>query len=118
IAVGRAIVVPAVRPFDSEIKPAFDPAAADGTILVSRADPALRAIRADGGVMFYAPVSTGSIHDPLPTGDYKVRGLRWRPVFHYNPSMFWDAKDGDENAAIKPGPNNPVGVVWIALDLP
>jgi lipoprotein-anchoring transpeptidase ErfK/SrfK len=115
---GRDIMVPDVTPFDPDIKPAFDPTAADATIVVSRSDSALRVVRADGTVVFYAPVSTGSIHDPLPTGDYKVLGSRWQPVFHYNPSIFWDAKDGDEKAAIKPGPNNPVGVVWIALDLP
>src|SRR5262249_44485443 len=115
---GRDIMVPDVTPFDPDIKPVFDPIAADATIVVSRSDSALRVVRRDGTVVFYAPVSTGSIHDPLPTGDYKVLGLRWRPVFHYNPSIFWDAKDGDEKAAIKPGPNNPVGVVWIALDLP
>ncbi len=114
---GREIRVPAVAPFNPDIKPTFDPAAADVTILVSRDDSALRATRADGTILFYAPVTTGSVHDPLPSGDYKVLGLRWRPDFHYNPDLFWDAKEGDEKATIKPGPNNPVGVVWIALDL-
>ncbi len=114
---GREIRVPAVRSFNPDIKPTFDPAAADVTILVSRDDSALRATRADGTILFYAPVTTGSVHDPLPSGDYKVLGLRWRPAFHYNPDLFWDAKEGDEKATIKPGPNNPVGVVWIALNL-
>jgi lipoprotein-anchoring transpeptidase ErfK/SrfK len=68
-------------------------------------------------VMFFAPVTTGSVHDPLPTGDYKILGLSWRPTFHYNPDLFWDAKEGDEKATIKAGPNNPVGIVWIALSL-
>jgi lipoprotein-anchoring transpeptidase ErfK/SrfK len=114
---GLEIRVPAVAPFNPDIKPTFDPAVADVTILVSRHDSALRATRADGTVVFYAPVTTGSVHDPLPPGNYTVLGQRWRPDFHYNPDLFWDAKDGDENATIKPGPNNPVGVVWIALDL-
>lgn len=114
---GREIRVPAVTPFNPTSKPTFDPAAADVTILVSRADSALRATRANGAVLFYAPVTTGSIHDPLPSGDYKVLGVRWLPAFHYNPRLFWDAQEGDEKATIKPGPNNPVGVVWIALNL-
>jgi len=113
---GRDIRVPAVTPFNPDTKPTFDPAAADVTILVSRDDSALRATRADGTILFYAPVTTGSLHDPLPSGDYKVLGLRWLPAFHYNPNLFWDAKEGDEKATIKPGPNNPVGVVWIALN--
>ena len=117
IVQGGEIRVPAVTPFDADSKPTFDPAAADVTILVSRRDSSLRATRADGTLLFYAPVTTGSVHDPLPSGDYKVLGQSWRPTFHYNPSLFWDAKDGDEKATIKPGPNNPVGVVWIALNL-
>jgi lipoprotein-anchoring transpeptidase ErfK/SrfK len=46
-----------------------------------------------------------------------VTGVGWHPVFHYNPDLFWDAKPKDEKATIKAGPNNPVGVVWIALNL-
>ncbi len=114
---GTSIRVPAVTPFNPVLKPAVDPAAADVTITVSRSDSSLRATRADGTILFYAPVTTGSVHDPLPTGDYKVLGLRWRPSFHYNPDLFWDAQDADEKATIKPGPNNPVGIVWIALNL-
>jgi lipoprotein-anchoring transpeptidase ErfK/SrfK len=114
---GREIRVPGVTPFDPDVKPTFDPAAADVTISVSRAESALRATRADGTLLFYAPVTTGSVHDPLPTGRYKVLGLRWHPDFHYNPRLFWDAKKGDEKSTIKPGPNNPVGIVWIALNL-
>jgi lipoprotein-anchoring transpeptidase ErfK/SrfK len=62
-------------------------------------------------------VTTGSVPDPLPSGDYKVLGVSWHPTFHYNPDLFWDAKEGDEKATLKPGPNNPVGVVWVALNL-
>jgi peptidoglycan LD-endopeptidase LytH len=92
IVEGREIRVPAVTPFNSDIKPPTDPAAADVTILVSRHDSALRATRADGTIIFYAPVTAGSLHNPPPTGDYKVLGLRWLPAFHYSPFLFWDAK--------------------------
>jgi lipoprotein-anchoring transpeptidase ErfK/SrfK len=114
---GRTIRVPAVKPFDPDNTPTFDPAAAGVTILVLRDESALRALLADGSTLFYAPVTTGSVHDPLPVGAYKVTLLRWRPPFHYDPTLFWNAKDGDEKATIKPGPNNPVGVVWIGLSL-
>ncbi|HZT77862.1 MAG TPA: L,D-transpeptidase [Vicinamibacterales bacterium] len=117
LTAGREIQVPSVTPFDAHAKPT--PAANAGalTIEVSREESALRAIAPDGSVAFYAPVTTGSEHDPLPVGNWKVTGVLWRPVFHYNPKLFWDAKADDARATIKPGPNNPVGVVWIALDL-
>jgi lipoprotein-anchoring transpeptidase ErfK/SrfK len=117
MAAGREIKVPAVAPFNPDTKPAADPAAADVTIRVSKEESALRATRADGTLVFYAPVSSGSVHDPLPPGDFKVVGVGWRPVFHYNPDLFWDAKPADEKAKIPAGPNNPVGVVWISLNL-
>ena len=114
---GREIRVPAVTPFHPDIKAPFDAAAAGVSIVVSRAESALRATREGGTIVFYAPVTTGSVHDPLPSGDYKVLGVSWRPDFHYDPNLFWDAKKSDEKATIQPGPNNPVGVVWIALNL-
>ena len=115
IEAGREIQVPAVTPFNPETKPVADRAAGEITIAVSKDDSGLRAARADGAVVFWAPVTTGSEHDPLPIGDWKVDGVQWHPVFHYNPQLFWDAKATDTRATIKPGPNNPVGVVWIDL---
>src|SRR5262245_30577197 len=115
IAAGQQIRVPAVTPFIVDAKPAADALAGDTTIQESRDDSALRATRADGTLVFYAPVTTGSEHDPLPIGDWKVVGTQWLPVFHYNPGLFWDAKPMDSRADIQPGPNNPVGVVWVSL---
>ena len=117
LTAGKTIKVPAVEPFDPNRKPASDAANAGVAIQVSRDESALRATRPDGTLVFFAPVSSGSVHDPLPPGDWKVTGVGWHPVFHYNPDLFWDAKSTDEKATIKAGPNNPVGVVWIALNL-
>jgi lipoprotein-anchoring transpeptidase ErfK/SrfK len=47
-----------------------------------------------------------------------VTGVAWMPVFHYNPNLFWDANGADSKANIPAGPNNPVGVVWIDINVP
>jgi len=60
-------------------------------------------------------VTSGSSHDPLPIGDWKVNGVSKNPPFHYNPDLFWDADATDEKETLPPGPNGPVGVVWIDL---
>jgi lipoprotein-anchoring transpeptidase ErfK/SrfK len=104
-------------PFEPAGKRPIDPAAGDVTVQVSKSDSSVRVLAADGKVLFFAPVTTGSEHDPLPPGEWKVTGVDWHPVFHYNPDLFWDAKPGDSKATIKAGPNNPVGVVWINLSL-
>ena len=116
-APGVKITVPDVKPFDVVAKPAHPAAAAEVSIRVSGHDSTLRVTRADGVVVFFAPVSSGSAHDPLPTGHWKVTGVAWHPVFHYNPELFWDANPRDEQSTINAGPNNPVGVAWIGLDL-
>jgi lipoprotein-anchoring transpeptidase ErfK/SrfK len=114
---GREIRVPATQPFDPDAKPAHDPAADGLTIQVARDESVLRATRADGTLVFYAPVSSGSEHDPLPLGNWKVTSVDWHPVFHYNPDLFWDAKPDQNRATLEPGPNNPVGVVWIGVNI-
>jgi lipoprotein-anchoring transpeptidase ErfK/SrfK len=117
IAAGRALRVPATQPFDPNVKPVRDANAGDVTIQVLRDASVMRATRGDGTIVFFAPVSSGSEHDPLPLGDWKVTSVNWRPVFHYNPHLFWDATPDQNRATLKPGPNNPVGVVWIGLNI-
>ncbi|HEY6362055.1 MAG TPA: L,D-transpeptidase [Vicinamibacterales bacterium] len=84
-------------------------------IAVTKATSALTVEDQDGNVIFHAPVTTGSTHDPLPIGEWKVTGVQKMPVFHYNPDLFWDADPRHSKARIAPGPNNPVGVIWIDI---
>ena len=60
-------------------------------------------------------VSTGSEHDPLPLGEWGVTGKAYNPPFAYDPELFWDVPDSEEDQQLPPGPNGPVGVVWIDL---
>lgn len=116
-AAGTTITVPGVTPFDASAKPVPAASAGPVSLMVSRDDSALRALASSGSIVFFAPVTTGSEFDPLPPGAWTVKGTQWYPPFHYNPKLFWDAKPEHTKATIKPGPNNPVGVVWIALNL-
>jgi lipoprotein-anchoring transpeptidase ErfK/SrfK len=93
-----------------------DPAAT--TVTVRKATSDLVVTDGTGHVLMYAPVTTGSEHDPLPIGDWKVTGVQKDPKFHYNPDLFWDAEPSHSKATIPPGPNNPVGVVWVDISRP
>ena len=75
----------------------------------------MRALDAAGKILAQYPASSGSEHDPLPIGMWKINGVAKNPPFHYNPELFWDAEPNHSKAKIAPGPNNPVGVVWIDL---
>jgi lipoprotein-anchoring transpeptidase ErfK/SrfK len=84
-------------------------------VTVGKAANALTVTTPDGAIVFYAPVTTGSDHDPLPIGEWRVNGVQRNPTFHYNPELFWDAEPSHAKATIPPGPNSPVGLVWIDI---
>ena len=95
-----------------------DAANAGVTVTVRKSTSDLVVQDGTGRVLMYAPVTTGSEHDPLPIGDWKVTGVQKDPKFHYNPDLFWDAEPKEEKATIPAGPNNPVGVVWVDISRP
>jgi lipoprotein-anchoring transpeptidase ErfK/SrfK len=73
------------------------------------------ALDASGNVLAQYPATAGSEHDPLPVGQWKILGVVRNPKFRYNPDLFWDADPAHSKAILPPGPNSPVGVVWIDL---
>jgi lipoprotein-anchoring transpeptidase ErfK/SrfK len=84
-------------------------------VVVDKSDSTVSLVDAGGRKFAQFPATTGSEHDPLPIGDWKIQGVSKNPEFHYNPDLFWDAKSGHSKATIAAGPNNPVGVAWIDL---
>jgi lipoprotein-anchoring transpeptidase ErfK/SrfK len=90
----------------------------DIVVRVSKQSSALTVTDGAGGVLMYAPVTSGSEHDPLPLGQWTVTGVFRNPSFNYNPDLFWDAEPSHAKARIPPGPNGPVGVVWIDISKP
>jgi len=111
-AAGESIQVPNV----GAAAPPADPAGTSITVRKSTSD--VTVTDAAGKVLMYAPVTTGSEHDPLPIGEWKVTGVQKDPKFHYNADLFWDAEVKNAKATLASGPNNPVGVVWIDLTKP
>jgi lipoprotein-anchoring transpeptidase ErfK/SrfK len=87
-------------------------------VVVSKQTSALTVYDPKDKIVFYAPVTSGSEHDPLPIGNWVVTRVRRNPVFNYNPDLFWDAEPASTKAQIPAGPNSPVGVVWIEISKP
>ena len=107
---GETIVVPSVHG-----GPALPTAS---KVVVSDSRKVLMLFDASERLIAQYPASTGSEHDPLPVGTWKIDGVHPNPTYHYNPKLFWDAEPGDKKATIAAGPNNPVGVAWIDLSKP
>ncbi len=95
----------------------LDAPAAEGfaRVIVDKSDKVVMLVDGEDRVIVQFPSSTGSEHDPLPVGDWKVDSIAVNPTFHYNPELFWDADPTHSKATLPPGPNNPVGVAWIDL---
>src|SRR5688572_26839656 len=113
-AAGEQITVPNVNVVsEAEGKPVPNIA-----VRVSKSQSALTVTDASGKVLMHAPVTSGSQHDPLPIGNWTVTAVARNPTFNYNPDLFWDADPKHAKAKLAPGPNNPVGVVWIDINKP
>jgi hypothetical protein len=84
-------------------------------IVIDKSEGVLKAFDASDSLVAQFPVTMGSTHDPLPIGKWKVTTFSFLPPFHYQPNLFWDAKDTSKEHMLAPGPNGPVGVAWLDL---
>ena len=87
-------------------------------IEVDKKAGALRAYTKDGKLFGVYPASIGSTEKPTPSGIHKVETVAMNPTYTYNPEYKFAGVNADKPFTIKPGPNNPVGSVWIDLDAP
>lgn len=63
---------------------------------------------------FY-PASVGSEEKPSPSGTLKVTEIDPNPTYRYNPAYHFKGVHARRPFKIRPGPNNPVGTMWINL---
>ncbi len=87
-------------------------------IVVDKSDRVLRVYDAADTLVAQFPATMGSKTDPLPIGNWKIVGISYNPDWQYNPAILKRANKSDPKMRIPPGPNNPVGVVWMDLSKP
>ena len=87
-------------------------------VVVSKKASVLMVYDQEGQILFYGPVTSGSEHDPLPLGNWAITSVVRNPTYNYNPDLFWDADQADAKVKIAAGPNGPVGVVWMGINVP
>ena len=109
---GESINVPNVRASLASPQPDI------ARIVVSLSGNSFNAFDAAGRLVFHAPTTVGSKYDPSPNETVTIRKIAHDPHFHYQPKLFHEVPDDEPEAVLKPGPNSPVGVVWMALSKP
>lgn len=73
---------------------------------------------ADNRLVVAYPATIGSTDTPSPTGTHAVSRVVLDPDYTYNPNLNFKQGENNKILTIPPGPNGPVGSVWIALDKP
>ncbi len=100
------------------VQPVIPDLAKVDRIEVDKAAASVRAYAADGTLMASFPATVGSTDRPSPSGVHKVRGVTFDPIYTYDPAKLTFGPRRHGRFDIRPGPNNPVGLVYIALNAP
>jgi lipoprotein-anchoring transpeptidase ErfK/SrfK len=87
-------------------------------VVISIRGNTFNAFDASGNLIFHSPTTLGSKYDPSPRETVEVKKITFDPWFHYQPTLFHEVPDQEPEANLPPGPNSPVGVVWVALSKP
>jgi lipoprotein-anchoring transpeptidase ErfK/SrfK len=87
-------------------------------IIVSGRGSYVQGQDASGRVLYHFPSTLGATYDPSPSGQFRVTHVAQDPKWHYQPELIATAPDTAHEAMVPAGPNNRVGVVWMALSAP
>lgn len=121
LKVGDAINVPNVRPFEIEkLAEKFvpnNPAFANRQIFIDTRERFLEVREGDKLVAEF-PITPGSKTLPAPLGEWKILGMATMPWFRHDEGVLNHGVRTNDFYNIPPGPNNPVGVLWMGLNKP
>lgn len=87
----------------------------DVRVVVNKSERSVRVHDKDGALVAFYPASIGSDDKPAPSGTLEVRSVARNPTYRYDPKYAFKGQKAEEPVEIAPGPNNPAGLVWIAL---
>lgn len=113
LSIGDTIFIPYVPPFRVSETAAY--------LQIKLSERALQAFSADHRLLFHCPVSIARRVEKRPSGELRVNVRVNEPNYTFNPAILTStaAREGiTQKFIIQPGPNNPVGTVWVGLNLP
>ena len=107
---GTELLVPYSRPAQQ--------IASAARIVVDKSEGALQLVDDSGKIYAQFPASTGSSKFPLPIGEWKVNSVVHNPDYRYDPDILVNQPKGAKEAVFPPGPNGPVGIIWMGINKP
>ncbi|MGI9114963.1 MAG: L,D-transpeptidase family protein [Chthoniobacterales bacterium] len=118
---GDTVKVPNVLPFKIEdLREGFaqpNPAFANRIVYVDTKERFLL-IYDQQQLVAEFPITPGSTKLPAPIGVWKILGIATLPVFRHDEGVLQHGVVSDNYFNLPPGPNNPVGILWMGLNKP
>jgi lipoprotein-anchoring transpeptidase ErfK/SrfK len=118
---GEILKVPNVLPFEieklTEAKVSENPAFAARKIFIDTKERLLEVFENDQLVCEF-PITPGSTTLPAPIGTWKIAGAVTLPWFRHDEGMLNYGVRTENFFNLPPGPNNPVGILWMGLNKP
>jgi lipoprotein-anchoring transpeptidase ErfK/SrfK len=109
---GTSLQVPDVTLAESPPKAAY--------AQISLSEKVLEAFDAESNLLVHVPCSIAQRVEKRPVGELHVAVIAPNPNYTFDPELFPESAEAKEQPGVKlilpPGPNNPVGAVWIGLD--
>ncbi len=113
VVAGVVAQIPLVEPPPVRGRAAF--------VKIFLAEKILEAFDDQSNLVAHFPCSIAQRVEKRPVGELHVAVLAHNPNYTFNPAVFPESAEARQlgrKLIIAPGPNNPVGVAWIGLDLP
>jgi lipoprotein-anchoring transpeptidase ErfK/SrfK len=98
-----------------------EPAAKAAFVIISLSEKTLEAFDAETNLLAHFPCSIARRVEKRPAGELHVTAVAPNPNYTFDPEIFPEVPEArtiTNKLILQPGPNNPVGTVWISLDLP
>jgi lipoprotein-anchoring transpeptidase ErfK/SrfK len=97
-----------------------DPPAKAAFARISLSEKILEAFDSDSNLLVHFPCSIARRVEKRPVGELHVAVMAPNPNYTFDPELFPESPEAQTQPTVKliipPGPNNPVGTVWIGLD--
>lgn len=120
LKVGDVVWVPNVEPFKIELlkEIAKLPVKEEFLSRTIHIDTSVNMLELREGEMMLAafPITPGSARLPAPKGTWRILGIAEFPWFRRDEKMLNEGVRSDHFYNIPPGPNSPVGVIWMGLN--
>jgi hypothetical protein len=122
LKIGDTVRVPSAEPFEIEALKSLSslperPEFQSRRIQINRKERILELFEKDS-LLASAPITPGSATLPTPAGKWRLLAVSTMPVFRWDEGVLNRGVRTSNFFMLPPGPNNPVGVAWCALNKP